>query len=143
MITGQNNGQVTFNPIKSHALHISRKGEHHNTHEYNFQNRTIENVNEHPQLGLIWNSECNWKNHLIALGKRGSQRVDLLRSLKYKLDRNTLEMIYKAFIRPFFEYASVVWHNAPRLEKYCIKGSVTVGYIFVYCRFISLFAKIQ
>ena len=24
-----------------------------------------------------------------------------------------------------------------------IKGSVTVGYIFVYCRFISLFAKIQ
>ena len=26
----------------------------------------------------------------------------------------------------------------------CIfKGSVTVGYIFVYCRFISLFAKIQ
>ena len=24
-----------------------------------------------------------------------------------------------------------------------VKGTVTVGYIFVYCRFISLFAKIQ
>ena len=60
---------VTFNPSKSHALHISRKREHHNTHDYIFQNRTIENVNEHTHLGLIWNSECNWKNHLIALGK--------------------------------------------------------------------------
>ena len=112
---------VTFNPSKSHALHISRKREHYNTHDYIFQNRTIENVNEHTHLGLIWNSECNWKNHLIALGKRGSQRVDILRSLKYRLDRNTLEIIYKSFIRPIFEYASVVWHNAPRLEKYCTK----------------------
>ena len=66
---------VTFNPSKSHSLHISRKREHHNTHDYIFQNRTIENVNEHTHLGLIWNSECNWKNHLIALGKRGSQEL--------------------------------------------------------------------
>ena len=50
--------------------------------------------------------------------KRGSQRVDVLRSIKWKLDRNTLEIIYKSFNRPIFEYASVVWHNAPRLEKY-------------------------
>ena len=64
-------------------------------------------MNEHTQLGLIWNSEGNWKNNLIALGKRGSKKVDVLRSLKWKLDRNTLEMIYKSFIRPSFEYASV------------------------------------
>ena len=75
-------------------------------------------MNEHTHLGLIWNSECYWKNHLNALGKRGSQRVDVLRLLKYKLDRDTLEIIYKSFIRPIFEYASVIWHNAPRLEKY-------------------------
>ena len=33
--------------------------------------------------------------------------------------------------------------KSPLLEMFLIKGSVTVGYIFVYCRFISLFAKIQ
>ena len=38
---------VIFNPSKSHALHISRKREHHNTHDYIFQNRPRENVNEH------------------------------------------------------------------------------------------------
>ena len=37
------------------------------------------------------------------------------------MDRNTLEIIYRSFIRPIFEYASVVWHNAPRLEKYCTR----------------------
>ena len=33
--------------------------------------------------------------------------------------------------------------NKEQRYIYLIKGSVTVGYIFVNCRFISLFAKIQ
>ena len=53
------------------------------------------------------------------MGKRESKTIDVLRSLKWKLDRNILEIIYKPYIRPIFEYASVVWHNAPLLEKYC------------------------
>ena len=78
-------------------------------------------MNEHTYLGHIWNSEGNWKNHLIALGKRGSQRVGVFRSFKWKLDRNTSEIVYTSFIRPIFEYSRVVWHNAPRLEKYSTK----------------------
>ena len=44
------------------------------------------------------------------MGKRSSQRVDVLRSFKMKSDKNNLE-IYKSFIR----------HNAPRLVKYSTK----------------------
>ena len=42
----------------------------------------------------------------------------MLRGLKTTLDRQTLNTMYLSFIRPLFEYASVVWHNAPRLGKY-------------------------
>ena len=38
----------------------------------------------------------------------------MLRALKFKLDRSSLEKIYFTFIRPIFEYACVVWDSAPR-----------------------------
>ena len=38
----------------------------------------------------------------------------MLHALKFKLDRTSLEKIYFAFIRPIFEYASVVWDSALR-----------------------------
>ena len=42
----------------------------------------------------------------------------MLRSLKFKLDRSSLEKMYFAYIRPIFEYASVVWDSAPRHDFY-------------------------
>jgi hypothetical protein len=43
-----------------------------------------------------------------------------MRSLKYKLDRLSLERIYKGFIRPILEYGDIVWDTpgdlADRLE---------------------------
>ena len=42
----------------------------------------------------------------------------MLKSLKYRLDRKTLEMIYLSFIRPLLEYGDVVWDKTPRHEKY-------------------------
>ena len=34
-----------------------------------------------------------------------------MRSLKYKLDRLSLERIYMAFVRPILEYGDIVWHS--------------------------------
>ena len=39
------------------------------------------------------------------------------------------------------DYSEIL--NFLKLYIYSVKGSVTVGYIFVYCLFISLFAKNQ
>ena len=36
-------------------------------------------------------------------------RVLRIRSLKYTFDRNSLDIIYKTYIRPIMEYSSVVW----------------------------------
>ena len=47
-----------------------------------------------------------------------SKRVEMMRALKFKLDRKTLETIYFSFIRPLFEYGSIVWDKAPRHEYY-------------------------
>ena len=38
----------------------------------------------------------------------------MLRALKFKLDKSSLEKISFTLIRPIFEYACVVWDSAPR-----------------------------
>jgi len=40
-----------------------------------------------------------------------------LRSLKFKLRRQSLNQIYISFLRPILEYASVDWDNCTQLEK--------------------------
>ena len=40
-----------------------------------------------------------------------------MRSLKFKLRRQSLNQIYISFLRPRLEYASVVWDNCTQLEK--------------------------
>ena len=40
-----------------------------------------------------------------------------MRKLKFKLDRKSLEIIYKAFIRPILEYGEVIWDNCAQYEK--------------------------
>ena len=45
---------------------------------------------------------------------KASKRIAMLRSVKFKLDRSSLEKIYFAYIRPILEYAMVVWDSAPR-----------------------------
>ena len=40
-----------------------------------------------------------------------------MRSLKFKLRRQSLNQIYISFLRPILEYASVDWDNCTQLEK--------------------------
>ena len=37
--------------------------------------------------------------------------ISCLRSYKYNISRNALEIIYKSFILPLFDYADIVWDN--------------------------------
>ena len=40
-----------------------------------------------------------------------------MKSLKYQLDRSTLETIYISFIRPLIEYGDVIFDNCSNYEK--------------------------
>ena len=43
--------------------------------------------------------------------------MNVMRRLKFCLDRKSLETIYLTFIRPILEYADVVWDNCTNYEK--------------------------
>ena len=113
-----NKWKVKFNPLKSESLLVTLNYLSDNTHDFIFQNQAIFNVQEHKHLGLIWNTDATWKSHLLTVISKASKRIDMLRALKFKIQRSSLEKIYFSFIRPLFEYASIVWHDAPRHDIY-------------------------
>jgi hypothetical protein len=55
----------------------------------------------HLQLGII-------KLDIDMITGKAYKRINILRKLKFILDRKTLEKIYFTFVRPLLEYADVI-----------------------------------
>ena len=103
---------VTFNPGKSESILLSRK---HNKpyHPPVLLNQTqIAEVNSHKHLGITISNDCTWHEHLELVKSKAWKRINIMRKLKFQLDRKSLQTIYFSFIRPLLEYADVVWNNA-------------------------------
>ena len=75
-----------------------------------FNNFPIDQVKDHKHLGVTLSNDLQWKKHVYNIGKKAYNCLGLLRPLKLKLDRRSLETLYKSFIRPVLEYADVIWH---------------------------------
>ncbi len=80
------------------------------------QNQQIIEVTEHKHLGILISHDGTWHAHIDYIKAKAWQRVNIMRKLKFRLDRKALQSIYIAFIRPVLEYADVVWNNCTRYE---------------------------
>ena len=54
---------------------------------------------------------------LLKLSHWAATWFNIMRRLKFKLDRKSLEIIYTTFIRPLLEYSDIIWDNCTRYEK--------------------------
>ena len=78
--------------------------------------KQIEEVNSHKHLGVVLSDDCTWYDHLDYIKCKAWTRINVMRKLKFKLDRRSLQIIYFTFIRPLLEYADVVWDNCSQYE---------------------------
>ena len=93
---------VAFNPAKSESHFYSRKLNKPNHPPLYFNNVEIKDVTTHKQLGLTLSDDCKWTDHISVSLNKAWQRVGLLRSLKFKLNRQYLEKMYS----PLFDLFS-------------------------------------
>ena len=108
---------MTFNPGKSESIRLSRK---HNKpyHPPVLLSQTqIAEVNSHKHFGITFSNDCTWHEHLELVKSKAWKRINIIRKLKFKLDRKSLQTIYFSFIRPLLEYADVVWNNCTQYES--------------------------
>ena len=80
-------------------------------------NQIITEVYNHKHLGIVFQSNCLWHEHLNMITSKAWQRINIMRKLKFMLDRKSLQSIYFAFLRPVLKYADVVSDNCTKYEE--------------------------
>ena len=108
---------VSFNPSKTESIIISRKSNKNRHPSIYMQNHQILEVDFHKHLGLHFSNDCTWHQHINYFKEKAWFRINVMKKLKYKLDRKSLETIYIAFIRPLLEYGDVIWDNCTQYQK--------------------------
>ena len=107
---------VTFNPEKSESILFSRKYDTFHP-PINMNQNQIAEVDSHKHLGLVFSNDCTWHEHIELIKTKAWKRINVMRKLKFVLDRKSLQTIYFSFIRPLLEYANVVWNNCAKYES--------------------------
>ena len=83
----------------------------------------IEQVTEFNFLGLIIDSNLNWKAHLSAIGTKISRVIRLLHKLKYIFPKQVLHSIYNSLIMPHLNYSLLTWGiKSHKIETTAKKG---------------------
>ena len=60
-------------------------------------------------LGIKLNQSMSWSDHIDTLCKKVSQRLGVLRRVKYLLPLHGRLTLYNSLILPLFDYADTVW----------------------------------
>ena len=100
---------MSFNPVKNEALLLSRKPNKPYHPPLFMQNHQITDVESHKHLGVYFANDCSWHQHIEYIKQKAWIRINIMRKLKFKLDRKALETICLVFIRPILEYDDVIW----------------------------------
>lgn len=109
---------VDFNPTKTETMLISRKRTPIHHPDIHMNDIPINNVQSHKHLGVFFSGDGYWLDHVNYVISKTSFKLNVMRSLKFQLDRQTLQTIYFSFIRPLLEYGDIAWGNlSNELEK--------------------------
>jgi hypothetical protein len=81
---------------------------------------------------------------------KANRRLSVLKKLRFKLNRKTLERMYISFIRPLLEYADQVWdnnvesdHSLDALDNIQYQAAEAVTGATARCTTISLYNELQ
>ncbi|MEW8545281.1 MAG: hypothetical protein AB2693_17295, partial [Candidatus Thiodiazotropha sp.] len=80
------------------------------------EQQPIQEETLHKHLGVVLSCDGIWHDHLEYIKSKAWTRTNVMKKLKFKLDRKSLQIIYFTFIRPILGYANVVWNNCTQYE---------------------------
>ena len=77
----------------------------------------INEVAQHTHLGVVLCNNLSWRAHIFKIYEKASKRLNILKGIKFKVDRSTLRKLYKSLVRPLMEYADVLWDGCTDSES--------------------------
>ena len=80
-------------------------------------NQVITEVKSHKHLSVFLSNDCSWHEHIDYVNENAWGRINVVRSLKFYLDKKSLKTIYLTSIRPVLEYTYVIKGNCTSYEE--------------------------
>ena len=75
---------MTFNIKKCKCLRISNKRVMGDSYDYNINGNILEQVNEHPYLGIELNNNLCWGKHIDMITAKASKTLNMVRRNFYR-----------------------------------------------------------
>ncbi|XP_072046972.1 uncharacterized protein [Amphiura filiformis] len=76
-----------------------------------YGNESIEIVNKYKYLGVVFDPNLSWSEHVNYMSSNVSKRIGVIGRVKNYLPPSTVNMLAKALVFPHFDYCSSVWNN--------------------------------
>ena len=107
---------LNFHPDKCHVLTLGKFQNIMHTQRYTISGQELEHVFDEKDLGVIFDSDLSFDEHISRITQKANGIVGLIRRTFSYLDTKSFTNLYTSFVRPHLEYAQSIW--APHLVKH-------------------------
>ena len=80
----------------------------------NINNVDLPCVSSTKILGVHFDSDLSWKEHVAHIRKKISKNLYLLKRIKCFLPLDVRKLLYDSYILPYFDYCSIIWGTCPK-----------------------------
>ena len=99
-----------FSIVKtSFVLFHSKKLKPYKTFKLKINEVNIQQVSTVKYLGVTFDANVTWKNHIDELCMKLSKTVGVISKLRYYVNIDVLKILYNSLIYPFFTYGVHIW----------------------------------
>ena len=106
--------RMSFNPdpIKQAVeVTFSRKRVSLNHPNMFFNGSPVTKVAEHKHLGIVLDSKLSFASHIRSVISKSRRGIGMLKCFSKYLPRQTLDELYKLYVRPHLDYGDVIYHT--------------------------------
>ena len=99
---------MNFNPSKCSLLRITKRRSSIKT-IYNMMGTDLQQVDNHPYLGVEFSSKVDWGQHINKVTNKVRRSLNFLQRNLYKCPEDIKQQAYTAIVRPILEYSCTAW----------------------------------
>ena len=79
--------------------------------------KQIKRVMEYKYFGVVMDDKLSWKSQIAYIVSKAGKRIGLLGRIRKQLTTYSASKIFKAFIRPIFDYCDCTWAGCNKTDS--------------------------
>ena len=116
--------KLSLNVNKTKAMVFSPTQRNFIKPDIKINDTVLEYVDSFNYLGIIFDKNLSWKNHIDHIIKKISKTIGIMKRLKHVLPKNILLTLYNTLIMPHLTYGILCWNSKHARLLTCQKKAV-------------------